>query len=278
MNTVTMDTLTVLTGERSPDFPETRVWPRNVVVRFLGERDRDEAVSARKLFVFTSATRLVDVAEIISLSNKHNRLQVLLVHSDVDAEWVPFMLKRAGLRTLRNMLVHQGSALPHRVLNAWVHGQHHDTIAAATVIGDRLLVVSCGFDSFEIGFDVYPTLARIPVDERSQFEIEEDGVFLHWAGADVHLDLHDVRVALDPRLRAKAKAEKMAHDKAFGEAIRALRQKYGIAQTAVSGLSARHIRRIENGYVPGLEAIDALARAHGLTPDDYLEMVTELID
>ncbi len=278
MNTVTMDTLTVLTGERSPDFPETQAWPRNVVVRFLNERDRDEAVSARKLFVFTSATRLVDLAEVISLSNKQNRLQVLLVQSDVEPEWVPFMLKRAGLRTLRNMLVHQGNALPYRVLNAWVHGQHHDMIAAATVIGDRLLVVSCGFDSYEIGFDRYPALARIPVDERSQFQIEEEGVFLHWTEADVHLDLHDIRLALDPKLQAKAKAQKLAHDKSFGSAIRVLRQKSGIAQTAIPGLSARHVRRIENGYVPGVESIDALARAHGMEPDDYLEMVTEIMD
>jgi hypothetical protein len=278
MNTATMDTLTVLTGERYPGFQKVGGGPRNVVVRFLGEHDLDEAVSARKLFVFTSATRLVDLADVISSSNKHNRLQVLLVHSDVDAEWVPFMLKRAGLRTLRNMLVHHGSALPHRVLNAWVHGQHHDTIAAATVIGDRLLVVSCGFDSYEIGFDAYPALARIPVEERPRFQTEEGGVFLHWAGADVHLDLHDIRVALDPKLRAKSKAQKLAHDKAFGDAVRMVRQKHGIAQTAVPGLSARHVRRIENGFVPGVEALDALASAHGLDPDDYLETVTELMD
>lgn len=278
MNTVTMDTLTVLTGETSQAFPEKGMSIGNVVVRFLGERDIAEAVSARKLFVFTSATRLVDLAEVISLSNKQNRLQVLLVQSDVDPEWVPFMLKRAGLRTLRNMLVHHGSALPRRVLKAWAHGQHHDSIAAATVVRDGLLVVSCGFDSYEIGFDAYPALARIPVAERPRFEIEEDGVFLHWRGADVHLDLHDIRLALDPKLQARANVQKLAHDKAFGAAVRTLRQQHGIAQTAIHGLSARHVRRIENGYVPGVEALDALARAHGMDPDSYLEIVTEGMD
>jgi hypothetical protein len=278
MNTVTMDTLTVLTGESLPEFPRTELGTGNIVVRFLGAHDLDEAVSARKLLVFTSATRLRDFAGVISLSNKLNRLQVLLVQSDVDPEWVPFMLKRAGLRTLRNMLVHQGSALPRRVLNAWVHGQQHDSIAAATVIRDRLVVVSCGFDSFEIGFDAYPALARIAAKERPLFEVEEDGVFLHWPDADVHLDLQDIRLALDPKLQAKAKREKLAHDKAFGTSVRALRQKYGIAQTAIPNLSARHVRRIENGYVPGVEAIDALARAHGLEPDEYLELVTDMMD
>jgi hypothetical protein len=273
-----MNTLTVLTGEKSSGLLDKDRWPGNVSVRFLGEQDLDEAASARKLFVFTSATRLADFAEIISTSNKHNRLQALLVRSDVGPEWLPVILKRAGLRTLRNMLVHQGGVVPHRVLDAWVHGQQNDTIAAATVVGDRLLVLSCGFDSYEIGFDAYPALERIPQNERSQLAIEEHGAFLHWPEADVHLDLHDIRVALDPGLRTKAKAKKLAHDKAFGAAVRALRKTHGVAQTAIPGLSSRHVRRIENGYVPGVEAVDALARAHGLDPDDYLEQVTELMD
>jgi len=275
MATLATDVLTVLTDTESPTYGRAVY---HGLVRFLGERQADEAVSARKLFVFTSATRLDRLAEVISASNKQNRLQALLVESDVEPEWVPFMLKRAGLRTLRNMLVHQGSALPQRVLDAWVHGQHHDSIAAATVVGERLIVVSCAFDPFEIGFDAYPALTRIPVAERAEFEIEEDGVFLHWPEADVHLDLHDIRLALDPKLRAKSRTQKLAHDQAFGNAVRTLRQQHGIAQASIPGLSSRHVRRIENGYVPGLEAIDALARAHGLDPDAYLELVTETME
>lgn len=273
MSTLASDTLTVLADEKPAVAPD-----RRVVVRFLGKHQRDEAAGARKLFVFTSATRLDDVAEVISASNRQNRLQALLVESDVEPEWVPFMLKRAGLRTLRNMLVHQGTALPRRVLNAWVHGQQHESVAAATLIGGRLLVVSCTFDSYEIGFDAYPALARIPEGERADFEIEEDGVFLHWPESDVHLDLHDIRLALDPRLQARARTQKLAHDRAFGNAVRALRQQHSLAQNAIPGLSARHLRRIENGYVPGLDAIDALARAHRLDPDRYLEAVTELME
>jgi hypothetical protein len=278
MATVTMDTLTVLTGEKSLWPLGKEASPERVIVRYLSEHDLEEAASARKLFVFISATRLVDFAEIISLSNKQNRLQALLVDSDIQPEWVPFMFKRAGLRTLRNMLVHHGGALPRRVLEAWIHGQQHDTIAAATVVADRLLVVSCGFDSHEIGFDAYPALQRIPLKERSQFEIEEDGVFLHWPNADVHLDLPDVRLALDPKRRKKAKLQRLAHDKAFGAAVRAVRQQHSIAQAAIPELSARHVRRIENGYIPGVEAIDALARAHGLDPDEYLEQVTKFME
>ena len=57
--------------------------------------------------------------------------------------------------------------------------------------------------------------------------------------------------------------------------MRALRESLGITQARVEGLSARHLRRIENGYVPGDEAIVALAAAHGMDPDAYLERVSE---
>jgi len=99
-----------------------------------------------------------------------------------------------------------------------------------------------------------------------------------WPESDMHLDLHDLRLALDPRPQARARTRKLAHDRAFGNAVRALRQQHGLAQNAIPGLSARHLRRIVNGYVPGLDAIDALARAHRLDPDRYLEAVTERMD
>ena len=85
-------------------------------------------------------------------------------------------------------------------------------------------------------------------------------MFLHWPDADVHLTVDDLRLATDPALRARAEARRLTHDQAFGAAVRALRESSGIAQSRVAGLSARHLRRIENGYVPGDEAIAAAGR------------------
>jgi len=155
--------------------------------------------------------------------------------------------------------------------------QNHLSVAAAEVIGDRLVVMSRASRSYEIGFDAYPALARIPVAERSRFKIEADGVFLHWPHAGVSLDLHEIRLALDPSLRAEARTQRLAHDRAFGGAVRALRQQHGLPRASIPGLSARDVRRIESGYVPGAEAIDALARAHGMDPDAHLGQVTEAL-
>jgi hypothetical protein len=268
-------TLTVLLDEDVNRAGLLPADPSSSRIHLLSECDLPEAAAARKLFVFTSATRLGELAPCISEASRHNRLQALLVRTDVEAEWVPFMLRRAGLRTLRNLLVHSDAGLPGRMLRAWALGVQRDAIAAATTWDDRLLVVTCAFEEFEIGFGTYPALDRIPPAARGQFVVEEDGMFLEWPDAGVHLTVDDLRLATDPALRARAQARRLTHDQAFGAAVRALRESSGIAQARVAGLSARHLRRIENGYVPGDEAIQALAAAHGMDPDAYLDAVSE---
>ena len=267
-------TLTVLLGE-DVSAGLLPAGPTPSRIHLLSDCDLPRAAAARKLFVITPATRLGELAPCISEANRHNRLQALLVRTDVEPEWVPLMLKRAGLRTLRNLLVHSDAGLPARMLRAWALGIQRDAIAAATTWDDRLLVVTCAFEEFEIGFGVYPALRRLLPQERPRFEIEDDGVFLHWPDAGVHLTVDDLRLATDPALRARAEARKLTHDQAFGTAVRALRESRGIAQARVPGLSARHLRRIENGYAPGDDAVGALAAAHGLDPDAYLESVAE---
>jgi hypothetical protein len=270
--------LTVLYGEN----PDAELLPRSITeecaLDILTDSDLSEVSLAHRLLVITSATRLSDFAPFITEANNANRLQALLVRSDVEPEWVPFMLQRAGLRTLRNTLVHSGGALPARMLRAWASNLHRDSVAKATVVQDRLIVISCALEVFEIGFDELAALARIPPELRPRFEIDEDGVFIHWPVPDVHLDLEDIRLVRDPRRKARAQALKAAHDTTFGAAVRKLRQSRGIKQTDVPGLSARHVRRIEGGYVPGEDAIDALAAAHGLDADDYLNELSELME
>lgn len=270
--------LTVLYGEA----PDAGALPRSITqqraVNIVTEPDLSELALARRLLVITSATRLGDFAPFITRANSANRLQALLVRTDVEPEWVPFMLQRAGLRTLRNTLVHSGRALPVRMLRALASDLHHDSIATATVIQDLLIVINCALEVFEIAFHELPALNRIAVEDRSRFEIDEEGVFIHWPAPDVHLGLDDIRLVRDPRRAARARALKAAHDVAFGVAVRTLRQSMELRQTDVPGLSARHVRRIESGYVPGGEAIDALAAAHRMDPDDYLNELSELMD
>lgn len=270
--------LAVLYGDNADPEALPRWLEEGSGVDFYTEMDVASIAKSRKLVVITSATRLGGLARFITEANSANRLQALLVRSDVEPEWVPFMLQRAGLRTLRNTLVHSGGELPPRMLRAWASNVQRDSVAIATVVQDRLIVISCALEVFEIGFDELPALQRIATESRADFEIDEDGVFIHWPGPDVHLDLDDIRLVRDPGKRARARAAKATHDAAFGAAVRKLRVSRKIRQTDVPGISARHVRRIESGYVPGDEAVDALAAAHGMDPDDYLNELSELMD
>jgi hypothetical protein len=231
-----------------------------------------------KLAVLVRATHLSEVAALVSVANRANRLRALLIESDVDNDWLLYMFDRAKLRVMRNVLVHHGPEMPMRFLSAWARGIEDHVVATATAFEDRLAVRNCAMKSFEIGFDAYPALARIPVADRSAFTLDPDGLFLHWPGAEVHLTMEDVLLAANPRLREQAATRRLASDRAFGAAVRTLRQKHSLKQTDIPGLTARHVRRVEHGSVPGEGALLSLAAAHGMDPDAYLEAVTELME
>jgi DNA-binding transcriptional regulator YiaG len=280
MPTTSDDTsaLTVLLGDEAEAAGFPTEWPENVRVCQIGEWDTGKSWDLHRLLVVTSATCLHAVAPLVTAANRANRLQALLVRSDVDPTWVPFMFEHARLRVLRNLIVHSSASLPSRVVNAWAQGEQHDIIADATVIGDELIVRSCALEVHRIQFNAYPALDRISPEDRSSFVIEEDGLFLHWPVADVHLDLEAVRDANDPDHLTKLRARKLAEEEAFGAAVRALREELELTQAEVSrraGLSERQVRRIESGDTTRDETLDLLARAHDMSPNEYLNALSD---
>jgi len=151
-------------------------------------------------------------------------------------------------------------------------------IAEATVIGDRLLVFSCSMEKFEISFSSLPALKRIPIDERGNFAIANNGSYLYWESADIHLDLDAFRYVTDPEWKHKFDALKATHDQVFGNAIATLRKQHKLRQSDIIGLSERQVSRIEKGE--GSTKADTLrlfAKAHGMEFDAYLDAVANAI-
>ena len=68
--------------------------------------DPAQVEGAANLIVMSSASGLVAVAPFVREANNRGRLRAVLVHQDVEPRWMVQMLERAGLRVLRNMLVH----------------------------------------------------------------------------------------------------------------------------------------------------------------------------
>ena len=151
-------------------------------------------------------------------------------------------------------------------------------IADATVIGDCLLVFSCSMEKFEVPFSSLPALKRISTNERENFTIADDGSYLYWESADIHLDLDAFRCATDPEWKQKFEALKSNHNQVFGKAIASLRKQYKLRQSDIIGLSDRQVRRIEQG--DGSTKVDTLrlfAQAHGMDLDAYLDAVAGAI-
>ena len=223
------------------------------------------------LFVLCSALHLPEVAKFVSEMNRQHRLQALFVRSDMDSAWLPRVLERAGLRSFRNMLVHSNSSVPNRVLAAWLHNAQAELIADATVAGDRLIVVSCEPKTYEVRFDQMPALKKIASRERRNFEIAEDGSFIWWPSADIHLDLDALRTITDPSWRKRAKRIRQTHGREYGMAIAALRKDHGLRQTDILGVSERQLRRIEESGAVSVHSMEQLAKAHGMPLAQYLD-------
>ncbi len=246
-------------------------------VQVLNLSDLHSLESAINLFVLTSATGLPEIADIVRSANQKHHLRVLFIREDIDTKWLPQMFDRANLRVMRNTLVHNGSDLPKRVINAWSMGAEEQLIADATVIGDRLLIFSCGMEKFEVPFLSMPALKCIPTDRRGSFLIADDGSYIYWESADIHLDLDAFRDAIDSTCKHKFEALKSTHDRFFGKAIASLRKKHKLRQSDITGLSERQVRRIELGEGTKIDTLNLLAKAHNMELDDYLNAVASSI-
>ncbi len=221
----------------------------------------------------SAASTLPAVADVAGDANRQHRLKGLLIRQDVGTGLIAPMLDRAGVRIWRSVLVHQGPPLPARVLRAWEMGAESELIAEASVTGGVLFVLSCALERLEVPVRRIPALARMPAADVTALAVSADGSYVHWPKGDVHLDLGSVRYVVDPAWRAWTDAARVGHHERFGDAVRAVREAHGLAQNAVQGLSARHLRRVEGGLFPKVATLRLLARAHGLELDRYLTEV-----
>jgi hypothetical protein len=226
---------------------------------------------ANNLFVLCHATDIHKVAAVAAMANRQHRLRAVFIQQDVDTVFLLPMLDGAELRMLRHVWVHQGSELPERVLNGWETGAPDKLIAHAAVIGDHLQILTCALEQFAVPLGQIKPLADLPQNLQARFQIASDGSYLHWPTADVHLDLDALSYIIDPGARRDADARRLLHDRRFGKAVTEFRRDSGLPQSAIKGVSARHLRRIEEGEsTPRLTTLRRLAEAHGLPLNEYL--------
>ena len=165
-----------------------------------------------------------------------------------------------------------------RIKSAWEWEAEAELIAIASASVDSLFVMGCDLKTWEIPFKSLSCLDRVPQSERGNFELDEDGSYLYWECADLHVDLEDLKAAVDPEFLEQLLIKKLEYGKSLGYAIAAVRKAHKLNQDGIDGLSGRHLRRIENeGHAPTLDTLKKLATSHGLDLEGYLAQVNEVI-
>ena len=241
-------------------------------LRVLRRPDRVVARTATNVFVAASASRLIEVGGFVREVLRRHQLRVLMVQADVEHRWIGQMMDRAGLRGLRHLLVHSDGVTPRRILEAWCWGAEQDLIADATLLPDRMLVLSCAMERFEIPLSALPDLGEV-----GAFSISPDGAWLHWPATDVHLDMNALRSIVDPSFGRRRCRERLAGSKRYGQAIARLREAKNLTREGIPGVSRRQLYRIENGEShPRESTLSKLAEGHGLSLDDYLDAVASV--
>lgn len=167
-----------------------------------------------------------------------------------------------------------------RILHAWCDGAQSNSVAEAWIDGDNLIIRTCALERLSIAFNQLPWLAKIPEQERCDFEIEPFGNHIYWQKHDVHLSVDAVRCAVDVNFRAKRDIELVMKNKTYGEAIAVFRERNGLSQQEVmrkTGITDRQLRRVEReGQSLSVQMAEHLAKAHGMKVNEYLKAVAEI--
>lgn len=212
---------------------------------------RSKKLTGQKNVVIVSkASGLSSISEFIREVNEKNHLKGLFIRADVKTELLPKLMHESGVSTLKHTFIHQNPEALCRLLRAWQLGTPDALIADASVAEDTLFVVSCSFQFYNIPFAVLPALRKLSPVNRNSFVIDEDGSFLYWPHDDIHIDIDTLKYHTNPKYRKKADLKRLQYNRKFGDTLKQLRKEASLRQSDIPGLSARQVRRIENGETP----------------------------
>src|ERR1044071_1923126 len=151
-------------------------------------------------------------------------------------------------------------------------------ILNATIEDGVLRVVSPEFDRLEVALAEIPDFKDADPAAVQEFEIDEDGAFIYWPRLDVHLGWAQLQQVVNPQAALRASQKSAEFNERYGRAVRKFREGSGVRASDVAGLSEKQLGRIERGECRlTSNAIEALAKAHKLNPNDYMEKLARAV-
>lgn len=123
-----------------------------------------------------------------------------------------------------------------------------------------------------------PFLADLGEAELGDFSIHTSGSYLHWHSLDLRVGASQLLQAADPLFLADVVVERYELEQ-MSRALRLFRDKKGLAQSEIPGLSARHVRRLEKEDVRlTAEAARKYAEAFDMSIADFLKRLGEILN
>jgi len=151
-----------------------------------------------------------------------------------------------------------------------------DAIADAWFERDNLVVLSPGFNRLSIPKEKLTKLLGSDSGQFAAFELDDDGRYLHWTHADVHLGWSQLLQLIDPAAVLEKQQKTKKVNARYGAAIRSERESQGVKQSGIDGLTERHLRRIEQGEQIATKAsLAAHAAALGMSLERYLDVLAK---
>lgn len=153
--------------------------------------------------------------------------------------------------------------VPQLIVDAWVEQEN-------------LVLLAPTFERLSVPLEKLEKFIGCDAEKVARFDIDEDGRFLFWPHADVHLGWEQFLQIVDPIAALAASQLTQEFNEHYGAAIRTLREELGLKQTEISGITERHLRRVEHGQSAASRAtLESLARAHGMSLGNYLKKLAK---
>lgn len=245
--------------------------PRHVFVTFSHDLDDSFVEMFRKRA--TQHTRLLILNERYSTDRLLSRIVDLQIRTSqrfcvIDA--------KCGAGKTYGAFMH---SLLKRLTSALEADDKQERILDAKIENGILHVVSPDFNRVDVPLAEIPDLEKLDPFKSQEFEIDEDGSFIYWPKADVHLGWAQLQQLANPAAALKAAQKHQKFNKRYGKAVQEVRQQTGLKLSDIEGISEKQLRRIEKGDSRlTSNAIEALAQAHKLAPNDYMKKLAESLD
>lgn len=157
--------------------------------------------------------------------------------------------------------------------------EEQDRIFDATIEKDILRVISPKFTRLEVPISKIPQFKNARSAEVQNFEIDEDGSFVYWPDLDVHFGWRQLQQLIDPEAALKASQKSEEFNQWYGKAVQKLRETASLKRSDIPGLSDKQLGRIEKGDCRlTSNAIEALAKAHKMDPNEYMKKLAQTLE